>query len=340
MDKNIKTMIDLTTCRFIIWGYKNVYHTHAHIHEGFYRTLLYMGKDVEWLDQVDDIRNKDFSNTFFITNHDCVPENGDYWPWKVQKKSVLPIRNDCFYAVHGMNDHKDIHNIFKNSKKTLSWDVLTMYAMRKKLGLPIGAPPSNQVELEQDSLFDLAKKHLEFRWATDLLPHEIEANKPMELMSLHNKVINWVGTIWWVNEKELSEFKRACQEDGIKFKQFGAGQKGVVSIEENIRLTRSSYMAPTITGSHYLEEGYIPCRIFKNISYGQFGITNSRKVNDLFGGKLIYNPDSYKLYYEAKERLASIHVSELHTLMDEVAQKHTYINRIVVMIKAAKIITS
>jgi hypothetical protein len=76
--------------------------------------------------------------------------------------------------------------------------------------------------------------------------------------------------------------------------------------------------------------------MFKNISYGQFGITNNKRVNDIFGNKLIYNPDSYKLYYEAKERLASMQVTELHALMDEVAKKHTYLNRIDAVIKAIR----
>jgi hypothetical protein len=329
--------MDLNNCKFVVWGYKNVYHTHTHIHEAFYRTLKISGKEVEWLDEADNIAGKDFSNTFFITNHDCTYDNG-YWPWSVQRISKIPLSEDCFYIVHGLKDNPEAEKIFKPYKNVLSWNVLTMPAMRRNLGLHTNELMENEIMLDDEVPFDLEKKHIEFRWATDLVPDEIESMKPNNMLSLINKRINWVGTVWHVNQIELSDFIRACKEDGVEFVHLGAGQKGVISRENNIKLIRESYMAPAISGSHHLTEGYAPCRIFKNISYGQFGITNNKKVNEIFENKLIYNPDAYKLYYEAKERLQSTPINELHDLMDFVARRHTYLNRIDVMIKAAKMI--
>ena len=329
-------MINLDNCRYLIWGYKNVYHTHSHIHEGFYRALKLSGKDVQWLDSADDISNMDLSNTLIITNHDCV--NNSYWPWSKPIKSILPISDECFYAIHGLNDHPELLDVFRNRKNYISWNVLSMRAMRSSLGLSAMEPMQNEILMGDDAPFDLDRKHLEFRWATDLLPFEIEQNKPSEMLSLKRPIINWVGTIWHVNKIELSEFSRACKEDGVTFVQIGAKENSHVSIEDNIKLVRDSYMAPAISGTHHLTEGYAPCRIFKNISYGQFGVTNNKKVNEIFGGKLIYNPDPYKLYFEAKERLQSIRVEELYELMDEVASKHTYLNRIEFLIKASKMI--
>jgi hypothetical protein len=72
-------VFNLDTCRFIIWGYKKIYHTHTHIHEGFYRTLQHMGKQVAWLDNPNGV---DFSNTYIISEHDA--------------SKSLPIRDDCF----------------------------------------------------------------------------------------------------------------------------------------------------------------------------------------------------------------------------------------------------
>jgi hypothetical protein len=169
---------------------------------------------------------------------------------------------------------------------------------------------------------------LDFRWATDLLPVEIERLKPATVLGRNSRVINWVGSVWHVNDKELNSFKRACDENQIQFRAVGAGQRGVVSIEENIRLVRESFMAPAISGSHHNVEGYAPCRIFKNISYGQMGITNNPFVNRLFQDKLIFETDPYKLFYVARDRMQSLDVKEIHDLMDFVAKKHTYINRI------------
>lgn len=341
MDEGV--MFNINTCRFVVWGYKNTYHTHTHIHEAFYRTLLRMGKQVKWMDSADDIRRDDFSNTLFITNHDCVTNN--YWPWDKPCISKLPKFDDCFYVIHGLNDNPEARGMFSNHGNKLSWNVYHDYS--STLGMPVrdyprpkvGVPLTESILLDTDTPFYIKQKHMDFRWATDLMPDEIEANKPRRMLSLNEKNIYWVGTVWWVNQKELLEFRRACEEDGINFNHLGAGQNGIINIDENIKLVRRSWMAPAISGSHHLTEGYVPCRIFKNISYGQFGITNSKRVNDIFGGKLIFNPDPYKLYYEAKERLQHIDVKELHSLMDEVASKHTYVNRINSVMQAVRLIT-
>jgi hypothetical protein len=334
-------VFNLDTCDFVVWGYKNVYHTHTHIHEAFVRTLQLMGKRVRWLDQADKHVGT-FSNTLVITNHDCITNS--YWPWETPIRSALPRRDDCFYLIHGMNDVASICDEF-SKYPSLSWNVFHDFS--HTLGMPsgdyprppVGVPLTDCVYLDTDVPFYPNQKHMNFRWATDLIPSEIEANKPNMILGRHSRFINWVGTVWWVNEKELSEFRNACEKDGKEFRHLGGGQQGVISVQENIRLVRTSFMAPAISGSHHLTEGYAPCRIFKNISYGQFGITNSKRVNDIFEGKLIFNPDPHDLYFEAKERLATMKVEELHALMDYVAKKHTYINRINAVFQAIRMLT-
>lgn len=339
-------MINLETCRFIVWGYtyKN-YCTHTHIHEAFYRALCFMFSEdrCEWKDINDiyfkgekekiTIKGSPFHENLIITNWECI--------------QYIPIAEHCFYIVHGLNDHPEILEKF-TTKNYLSWNVFIDNG--KLLGMskdyprePHPIPLTEPFKIDEDFILYPNERHCEFRWATDLLPHEIEANKPTELLSLRHRVINWVGTIWWVNENELGRFVQAAKEDGIGFNHIGAGQKEwggkkVVSIEENIKLIRESWMAPSISGSHHLTEGYAPCRIFKNISYGQMGITNNARVNEIFGGKLIYNKDAYQLYWQAKEVLQKMPIRHLHDLMDEVAKKHTYINRINAILEAVKIL--
>ena len=178
---------------------------------------------------------------------------------------------------------------------------------------------------------------MDFRWATDLTPAEIAAQQPLSFPG-PTRTINWVGTQWFVNQKELGAFKQACSENNIDFRAVGAGQNGVVSIEENIRLIRESYFAPAIVGSHHIVEGYAPCRIFKNISYGAMGVTNSKRVNDIFGGQLIYNPDPRELFYQAVAELPKIPEQRIRELMDYVAKKHTYLNRVDAILKAIRVI--
>ena len=292
-------MIDLSKQKFCVWGFKNPpYDTFRHIHEAFYRALKFLGKNVSWLDARDDISGIDFSNTFFITQNNAV----------MREVGSIPLREDCFYAVH--------NNIQGGRERFERLDVLP-YGVRLA-GIPEFDPNGLSVNIP---------------WATDLLPHEIEANKPSTVFQSRSKVVNYVGSVWSVNRKEIDAFANACFDNGINFSQVQGG----VSIEDNVRLIRESYMAPAIVGSGH-PVGYLPCRIFKNISYGQFGVTNSSYVNDLFEGRLVYNSDTYGLFFDARERLAKTPLSELHSLMDYVAKNHTYLNRIDTLIHGARMI--
>ena len=59
--------------------------------------------------------------------------------------------------------------------------------------------------------------------------------------------------------------------------------------------------------------------IFKNISYGQMGVTNSLRVYELFEGKIVYDPDTKELFRKACERLKTFTQEDLYELMDFVA---------------------
>src|ERR1043166_9106316 len=97
---------NLKTCKYVVFGFKNAYHTHSHIHEGIYRALLNTGNEVYWLDQADNINGYDFSNTLFIGEHAAV--DSYYWPSTNERISRMPIRDDCFYLIHGdRNEVKD-----------------------------------------------------------------------------------------------------------------------------------------------------------------------------------------------------------------------------------------
>lgn len=342
-------MINLDNPRqWVVWGFtkEHNYCTHSHVMEGFYRALKLTGKNVLWLDHSSDLTGVDFSDTFFISEHRAA-------------LSGMPIRDDGFYCIHGLNNDPEMFAKISHIKNRLSHNVYHDYSHGNpeqwlRQGCPQiktvveyeaflanqepdGARNWERIFLAEDTPYYPREKHMDFRWATDLLPHEIEANKPGIVLA-NNKVIWWIGTQWFVNQKELSEFKQASSDSGIDFRAVGAGQNGVLSMEDNINLVRESYLAPAISGSHHITEGYAPCRIFKNISYGRMGITNSARVNAIFGGKLIYNPNCYDLFYDAQEQLKSLEVSRIHELMDEVAAKHTYLNRIDSILKAAKLV--
>jgi hypothetical protein len=75
----------------------------------------------------------------------------------------------------------------------------------------------------------------------------------------------------------------------------------------------------------FKEWGYIPCRNFKNISYGQLGMTNSKPVYEFFDGNIIYNEDTYQLFFDAQKERENYDLIKSQMLF--VKENHTYVNR-------------
>lgn len=307
MKKIIKTLLLLLIFshnlasfnKVIIWGHKLHSHTHSYIHNAFYRTFKHLGYDTYWFDNKDDVQRFDFSNSLFITES--------------QVDANIPLREDCNYILHNCDQAKYKKLIDQGKCCTLQVyidDVATR----------------NVTKLDDCIYYDLAGKIIYMPWATDLLPDEIDAMKQKIARIKKEKRVYWIGTLGdgkYGNSSEVRPFQRACKKERVSF-----NHKRAVSVEENINYIQRSYMAPTLVGAWQKEVGYIPCRIFKNISYGQMGITNSKTVWELFKRKIVYNPDTYQLFFDAKKRLGSMKIDEVYELMDLVKTKHTYINRI------------
>ena len=124
-------------------------------------------------------------------------------------------------------------------------------------------------------------------WATDLLPHEIEETKDIIRARYRNKAlfpgtkVLFVGTVWHRNEIVLSQFAEVCKKHGLQF-----SIEHIEKVNDLVAATYSCYMAPAIQGAGHIQSHtsfYVPCRIFKNITYGALGVTNNPGVNMMLG---------------------------------------------------------
>lgn len=302
---------DIETCKWVIWGAKDGRNTFGHVHEAFFRTLKFLGKEVYYLDNSDDISRIDFSNSLMLSMN-CVVKG-------------MPQRKDCFYVVH--NAAHDPCQSYFDGLKLLPYGVHVLSNRYSE----------NVKQIGPDIYFDETSPGLMFYWGTDLLPHEIEANKPTRVFNSDSQVFNNIGSLDDMKRPAIEGFVKACKENGIEYHNYGGYNGGeIVSIEKHVQLIKDSYMAPAFQGADQVAQGYISCRIPKNISYGQPGIVHSAYANQVFGGKLIYNPDSYKLFYEARERLQNMPLAELHAQMDFVAKFHTYIPKVEAIVTAVR----
>jgi len=289
--------------KVVIWGHKLHSHTHSYIHNGFYIAFRYLGYPTYWLDDKDDVSHFDFANSLFITEG--------------QADRGIPLRHDCKYILHNCVDQK--YRTLKNENYIL----LQVYTDS------IFEVP-RLVKLGSCIYYDLAGRCIYMPWATDLLPWEIEAIQRSLALTPTKKRAAWIGTIGagnFGNTEQLQPFIQACDENAIEF----YAKKGV-GVEENQEIICSSYLAPAIVGEWQQKVGYIPCRIFKNISYGKMGITNSQRVYELFEKKIVYNPDTYQLFFDAKKKVDEMPLEELLRLMDFVKTKHTYLSRIITLL--------
>lgn len=291
--------------KVVIWGHKLHTHTHSYVHNAFFLAFQHLGYPTYWFDEHDNVKDFDFSDSLFVTE------------WQVEKG--MPLRSDCYYILHNC-DYNKYKTLFDNGHAVH----LRVYRKDRLAGYP------QAINIEPFIYWDVPSRMLFMPWATDLLPHQIDAIKEkVPSIKKERDTIYWVGTLGGSgigeNMKNMTGFIQACHEQHIKFLQRGPSG---VSFEDHIDYIQRSYMAPTIVGTLQKEIGYIPCRIFKNISYGQMGITNSREVYELFNKKIVYNSDSYQLFFDAQKALANVTLDDIYELMDFVKTKHTYLNRI------------
>jgi len=302
--------------KVVLWGHKLHSHTHSYIHNGFYRAFKYLGYDTYWYDDDDDVHNIDFSQTLFITEH------------QVNKK--IPCRQDCLYLSHYV-DPSDFPNVPKENIIILKNSPRDFYESDKDYGkkYTYTVLPYN-TKYEYHSYFD-GYNCIYLYWATDLLPFEIDKNIS-SISNIHNGIgneVHFVGhftNIWNI-------FYNFCKKYNISFRQHGATfsiqHQNNKTIDENMELIQKSIIAPALQDEHQINMKYIPCRIFKNISYGKMGITNNPFVNELFDNKLLFNSNIETLLLEGINfENNPTKNTIIESLMIYVIDNHTYLNRI------------
>ena len=311
--------------KVIIWGHTLHDHTHSYIHNAFYRAFRHMGYDTYWFstegeNNYSDQSNPDnFENALFIV-HGLV-------------SSKLPLNDTSIYIAHNVEFIGTNKKIPKKHEK---------YKIGEQKGIPVANIVSLQVytkqaETQSEECF---RKNTYYSkpphscifmpWATDLLPEEINTNiTNLEKFDVGN-VSNFIG----MPLAHHDEFRNELKKYNIVYRNYGGtfnkNSDLNKTIEENMKLIQESIIAPALQTQWQIDNGYIPCRIFKNISYGKMGITNNRSVNELFDGKLIYSDNIAEL----TKRGLAFEVTNpnknqiVKDLMEYVRDNHTYINRI------------
>ena len=332
--------------KVIIWGYPLNSHTHSFIHYAWHKTFKYMGYETYWFDDTN-FKNADefdYTNCLFITEGYC--------------DKNIPLDKSNVYMVHvGINPGKYI----KCGARFIDirYHVSSIYDCNYSYNLDDKITKGKAVHISENSLYEhkasVNDLNAKFRkdsegeyeaiyiyWATDLLPYEINLDdrfiKPVEPYVTH-----FIGSLSNSNVNEIHKLKIGCNELNIQFNNINPW-KTPVSFEKAKELVQSSVICPDIrgsgdrqnmslgeTGTCHKSIGYVPCRLFKNISYGKLGAINSKRVKELFGDSVIYDEDETvlaKLCFEKRND-----VDYIKKQMEWVRDNHTFVNRVNDIIK-------
>lgn len=316
--------IKIPYSKIIIWGYPLHSHTHSYVHSSYYKAFKHLGYDVYWFHDDDYPEDFDYENCLFITEGFA--------------DANIPLNETSCYMVmycpspkkyEGVGRYIDIRMAAKNFK-----DHIQEYSLDKNTTAKVGPAcyfvpkTSEKVRIKNDyhdyEMSDFDKLYIS--WATNLLPHEIDYD---DMYIPREQNIYFCGTMSSSGKGEnfstWKPFLDEAQKMGFGF-IYNNPWSNPLTDEEVIRRTRESILAPDIRGPQAVEWGLLTCRIFKNISYGHLGVTNSIEMYNELEGKCVYNSDTSQLFHDAMSQRENAKLIEEG--MKLVKENHTYVNRI------------
>jgi len=293
--------------KIVIWGCLPFYDTYSYIHYGFHKAFVSLGYDVVWLDDQPINSVDGLENCIFITEHNNIKH--------------LPIIDSATYFIHNLDetgfysqkiiDHPNVYNFL-------------VYAEHYNF--------KDAIELPNNIWYSPETKTLCILWATDLLPKEIDNLEPKLFNELDENVY-FVGTKQGEN---IEKFEEICRSNGKNFVHVGGlngipqdGTKRFLDPQNNIEVVRNSYLAFDIRESWANDrDGYLPCRVLKNISYGKWTGSNTPKITKFLDDNVTVNENLEDLYSDLLFDSKNADYKKIKNAMNFVKENHTYINRV------------
>lgn len=166
-------------------------------------------------------------------------------------------------------------------------------------------------------------------WGTDLLADEFM----QPVFNPDSVLATFVGSVWdgngQGNRETIRELAEALERHGLVLHH-----RAGVDDAENAALIRQARIAPALTGQWQVDHDYLPCRFFKNISYGALGMTNVRKAFDLCGGAW-WSGQDLDGYLEAVLSLTEDqYVYYVAEAQEVVAREYTYLTSLIMIERA------
>ena len=282
--------------KIIIWGLPLHSHTHSYIHDCFHSAFKSMGFETYWVTDTQTLIDNSFLNDsiIIVCGVDC---------------ETLPVNDSAFYVLHNTDAPR-----FRQSD---NWLRLQVYTKDTLLSERHAKKIATFTYWQEDG------KTLYQPWATDLLPSEMIYD-PCPAPEI-NPVINWVGSVTDGEQGNLHQLQAYAQSTMSLFSIQVRVLRGL-SRQDSIKALRSSRQTPAILGQWQCDHHYVPCRIFKNISYGQPTFSNSEVIKEI-SDESFFEPDCSMIAQKTEEYLKNRNFSLENDILNRVKNEHTYVNR-------------
>lgn len=293
--------------RVIIWGHKPITtvglgrlkrtsHTHSHIHSGYNTAFKFLGFETHWLPNRPSISGEDLRGALVITEG--------------QQDSYLPITPEAIYVTH----HSESMKYDRLGHRRLR---LQNYVNDLQTGDSYNFPGNPVQRLDKVTFLDEKAWALYQPWATDLLP-----NSSVTIPSPQGRLINYVGTTRHDGIfPKFKDFKIEAKLSGYLVRSFSG-----VSDRRAMELVRQSALGVDIRGDWHLQRGYIPCRLWKGLSYGRPMASNSPLLDSVFESRVAIAKNS-SLFQTALQNEAVVSMEMRRENQEWVLKNHTFVNR-------------
>jgi hypothetical protein len=190
----------------------------------------------------------------------------------------IPQREDCFYIHHA--NETALSKVPKSHKLIL----MTYQNMPQNTDI---------IKFAEACYYNKVTQTLYQPWGTFLEADEFCS----PTFNKDSVVMNWVGSVWVCiedplasNVEEVELLKQALVRYNISFKQ-----STNTTIGAHRELIRASRIVPQTASKWVVNNNYLTCRVFKNISFGQMSGSIVDHFKHIYGDSMIIEPDIFLL---------------------------------------------
>ena len=299
----------------ILWGYTLHSDTYSYVHEGFKKALERAGHEVYWFHdgEYPDSTDFDYEDSVFFTEG--------------YADKNIPVLASCVYYVHVcVNPEKYVGSVKKLIDMRYHQDKMDKdnYEFDHDLSdfeeLDTGVCVDRVMSKEKG--YDISY----LAWATDLLPEEFDE----DWVNIERENIYYfIGSISadgrFKNAHLIQEWAQLCDKIGVRTSWSNPWTN---PLDGHVMrgLMQKSFMSPDLRNDTHKLWGTKTCRVFKTMSYGNLGLTNSPKLAEFGGPDIICRENIGELFEEGlrnKDDKELILRQMRHT-----REHHTYVNRI------------